>query len=365
MVHADRAITCGPPGFSRRSFMGLMGAAGTTALTSAALVRQAAAEALTNPTPSFIDVHHHFVAPAYLDAMRQHYPQDGSVNMNWTPEKSLAEMDSNGVAAAVVSVTQPGIWYGDAEAARSLARKCNEYAAQMVRDHPKRFGFFAVVPLPDTEGSLREIEYALDVLKADGIGLLSSYGDTWLGDPAHAAVFDELNRRKAVVYTHPNVPNCCKNLNANIPVGSVEIPQDTARTIVSLLFSGTFVRCREIRFIFSHGGGTLPSIAGRIAGGPGANAKAESTAPNGIEYEFRRLYYDTASAANRPAMAALTSLVSISQVLFGTDYPFVPSIARTTDGLKTIGFSAADLQAIGRENALALLPRVKAALANA
>ena len=363
MVHADRAITCGPPGFSRRGFLGLMGAAGATAFTSAALVRRAVAEALTNPTPSFIDVHHHFVAPAYLDAMRQHFPQDGSVTMNWTPEKSLAEMDANGVATAIVSVTQPGIWYGDAEAARSLARRCNEYAAQMVRDRPKRFGFFAVIPLPDTEGSLREIEYALDVLKADGIGLLSSYGDTWLGDSSHAAVFDELNRRKAVVYTHPNVPNCCKNLNANIPVGSVEIPQDTARTIVSLLFSGTFVRCRDIRFIFSHAGGTLPMIAGRVAGAPGLDPKA--FAPNGVESEFRRLFYDTASAANRPAMAALTSLVPISQVLFGTDYPFVPSIARTVDGLKTIGFSSAELEAIGRENALTLLPRVKAVAAGA
>jgi len=331
---------------------------GTAALASAALLRKAMAEAPANAPPSLIDVHHHFVAPAYLDAMRQHYPQDGSVHMNWTPEKSLAEMDANGVATAIVSVTQPGIWYGDAEPARALARKCNEYAAQMVRDRPKRFGFFAAIPLPDTEGSLREIEYALDVLKADGIGLLSSYGDTWLGDPAHAAVFDELNRRKAVVYTHPNVPNCCKNLNANIPVGSVEIPQDTARTIVSLLFSGTFVRCRDIRFIFSHGGGTLPSIAGRVAGAPGLDA--QKIAPDGIQKEFGRLYYDTASAANRPAMAALTALVPISQVLFGTDYPFVPSIARTADGLKTVGFSPAQLQAIGWENALTLLPRVKA-----
>jgi predicted TIM-barrel fold metal-dependent hydrolase len=338
-----------------------MGAVSTAALLSAMPARKLAAEAITNPTKSLIDVHHHFVAPAYLDAMRQHFPEDGSVRMNWTPEKSLAEMDANGVATAIVSVTQPGIWYGDNAAARVLARKCNEYAAQMVRDRPDRFGFFAVIPLPDAEGSLREIEYALDVLKADGIGLLSSYGDTWLGDPAHAAVFDELNRRKAVVYTHPNVPNCCKNLNANIPAGSVEIPQDTARTIVSLLFSGTFVRCRDIRFIFSHGGGTLPMIAGRVAGAPGQDPKAAAIAPNGIENEFRRLFYDTASVANRPAMAALTSLVPISQVLFGTDYPFVPSIARTTEGLKTIGFSPADMQAIGRDNALTLLPRVKAA----
>jgi len=137
------------------------------------------------------------------------------------------------------------------------------------------------------------------------------------------------------------------------------------RTVVSLLLSGTCVRCREIRFIFSHPGGTLPMLAGRIAAAPGMDRQAQSTAPKRIEYEFRRLYYDTARAANRPVMAALTSLVPISQVLFGTDYPFVHSIARTLEGLKTVGFSEAELQAIERDNALALLPRFKAAVAAA
>jgi len=206
---------------------------------------------------------------------------------------------------------------------------------------------------------LKEVAYALDVLKADGIGLLSSYGDKWLGDPAYAPVFDELNRRKAVVYTHPNVPSCCKDLMPNIPGAIIEIPHDTTRTVVSLLYSGTFVRCRDIRFIFSHAGGTIPMLAGRIAGAPLPEEFKKARAPLGIEYELKRLYYDTASSANRPAMAALTSLVPISQILFGTDYPFVSSIGITVNGIKNVGFSAADLQAVGRDNALALLPQFR------
>jgi predicted TIM-barrel fold metal-dependent hydrolase len=353
--------SCAP---SRRQFLSALATVGAGTLIGAVSARDLAAEAPAVEKPHLIDVHHHFLAPAYLDALRAHSIPDPGLRMNWTPEKSIAEMDANGVATAIVSVTQPGIWYGDAQAARRLARTCNEYAAQMVRDYPGRFGFFAVVPLPDTEGTLQEVVYALDVLKADGIGLLSSYGDKWLGDPGFAPVFDELNRRKVVVYTHPNMPNCCKDLIPNLPGAIVEIPQDTTRAVVSLLFSGTFVRCRDIRFIFSHAGGTLPMLAGRIAGAPLPEEYMRKGAPLGIEYEFKRLYYDTASSANRPSMAALTSLVPISQILFGTDYPFVPSIGSPANGIKNVGFSAEDLRAVGRDNALALLPRIRAQAKN-
>src|SRR5207302_9581028 len=106
----------------------------------------------------------------------------------------------NGVATSVVSISIPGIWFGGAQAARTSARKCNEYAAHLVQDHPGRFAFFASAPLPDTEGSLQEIAYALDVLKASGFIFMTNYADKWPGDPAYALVFEELNRLKSCVF---------------------------------------------------------------------------------------------------------------------------------------------------------------------
>ena len=152
--------------------------------------------------PPLIDVHHHIVPPFYLAENRERIAgsRGGQISaawLDWEPRKALDAMDQHGVATAVLSLSTPGVWFGDAEAARRTARQCNDYAADLARSHPRRFGLFSVLPLPDTDGSLREIEYALDVLKADGVGLLTSYGDKWLGDAAYQPVFEELNRRKA------------------------------------------------------------------------------------------------------------------------------------------------------------------------
>jgi hypothetical protein len=177
---------------------------------------------------SFIDVHHHFVPPAYLAENRDRV---SPAALQWEPQKTLDAMYAQGVAIAVLSLPLPGVWFGDPQSARRMSRLCNEYAADLVRSHPGRFGLFPVVPLPDTEGSLREIEYALDVLKADGIGLLTSYGDSsgskWLGNPAFQPVFEELNRRKAVAFIHPTVPGCCQKLLPDVSPLVAEIPQDT------------------------------------------------------------------------------------------------------------------------------------------
>ncbi len=278
--------------------------------------------------------------------------------LKWTPDNSLFEMDQNGVATAIVSISTPGIWFENVMAARTLARQCNEYSARLVSDHPERFGFFAAVPLPDTEGSLREIAYALDVLKADGIGLMTSYGDKWPGDPAYVHVFEELNRRKTVVYVHPTAPNCCRDLVPHVPYVMTELPHDTTRAVTSLLFSGSFARFRDIRFIFSHAGGTLPMVAGRIARQGSAVKELSEKVPNGVEYELKRLYYEIAGSANRPAMSALMNLVPMTQIMFGSDYPWGRTSANA-DGLNNLGLADADLRAIERQNAVALFPRLK------
>jgi predicted TIM-barrel fold metal-dependent hydrolase len=313
--------------------------------------------------PGIIDLHRHFFPPDWIRALENIQPRDQSITAiigkasEWTPEKALADMDKNGVATGIVSITTPGIWSRDIEAARVLARKSNDYAAELVKDNPGRFGFFAAVPLPDTEGTLREIAYALDTLKADGIGLMTSYGDKWLGDIAYARVFDELNRRKAVLYIHPTAADCCRDLMPDVPAPLIEFPHDTTRAITSLLYSGTFARCRDIRFIFSHAGGTIPMLAGRIAQ-LGTLFGNDKKIPNGVEHELKWIYYEIANSANRSAMSALMNLVPASQILFGSDSPFVPT-AVTAGGLTDLGLSADDLQAIRRGNAVRLFPRLK------
>jgi len=308
--------------------------------------------------PAIIDVHHHLAPPAYVAELARRKLNE-PVLERWTPAKSIEEMDQAGIATSITSITNPGVWFGEDAAAVVLARACNDYAARLVADHPARFGMFAILPLPDVEGSLREIEYGLDVLKADGVCLMTSYGDKWLGDKAFAPVMDELNRRKAVVYTHPNLPDCCRNLIAEVPRAVIEFQTDTSRTIASLLFSGTAARCPDIRFIFSHGGGTMPYLIERFVRLPQTNKNAAAAVPDGVATMLGRFYYDVAQVSNAAAMAALTKVVPKTQIVFGTDYPF-RTAAEHLRGLKASGFSADDLRMIESENVLALIPRLRA-----
>ena len=217
---------------------------------------------------------------------------------------------------------------------------------------------FAALPLPDVEGSLREIEYAFEVLEADGIGLMTSVGDKWLGDRDFAPVMDELNRREAVVYVHPTCPRCCRGLIAEVLDHLIEFATDTTRTIASLMLTGTAHRCSDIRFIFAHAGGTIPFITERMTWWAGVNKDLVAQMPWGPLHELRRFFYDTAFSANRHAMSSLLELVSVSQVLYGTDYPFRTCLENVA-GLQSCGLSAQDLHAIERDNAVRVMPQLE------
>ena len=344
---------------SRRNFMlGMAGAAAMTAVDLGA-PESARAQATEPAKPHRIDVHHHLSPPTYIAASSSSNFGDPLMK-NWTPEKSLGDMDKAGVATAMLSVTTPGINFTSGEAARKLVRECNEYAAKLRADHPGRFGSFALIPLADVEGSLREIEYALDTLKADGIGLMTSYGDKWLGDPLFLPVMEELNRRKAIVYTHPTAANCCVNLVRTQPPVMIEFGTDTTWTIADVIFSGNAQKFRDIKWIFSHAGGTMPFLIERLVRHPLLDPKVKPTVPEGTLAELRRFYYDTAQTSNKAAMSALSAIIPVSQIVFGTDYPYRTSIDHVK-GLKDAGvFSDAEIMEIERGNALKLLPRLAA-----
>ena len=305
-----------------------------------------------------IDMHHHFAPPAWIAEVKGR-PLLQPANTRWTAEQSIEDMDRGGVAAAVVSITNPGIWFGDEAQTRRLARACNDYGATLVRDHPKRFGLFAVLPLPNVDATLAEIAHAYDQLHADGVGVLTSYGDTWLGHRSFRPVMEELNRRRALVAVHPTAANCCRNLDyaPGVGPGSIEYGTDTTRAIMGVAFSGDAARFPDIRFIWSHAGGTVPFLAGRIEGA--ANG-AKDALPQGFAHELKRFYYDLAGAANRGAVASLLQLVPATQILFGTDFPPGGTSAAVAKSLSDMGlFSDADLRAIDRDNAVRLLPRFK------
>lgn len=308
-------------------------------------------------TPHRIDVHHHFAPPEWIShVLGRELLQ--KANTEWTPARSIADMDEAGVATAVVSITNPGLYFGDHAKTRDVARACNEYGAKLVQERPNRFGLFAALPMPDVEASLREIAYACDTLKADGLHLFTSYGDIWLGNEKFEPVMAELNRRKAVVHVHPTAANCCRNLIPDVPAGVMEYGTDTTRAMLGVLFSGQAVRYPDIQIIWSHAGGTAPFLAGRIEGSL-RNLKDRATRlPKGAIAEMRRFHYDLAGAANTGAVASLMQLVAASQVLFGTDFPPAgPSLA-TVEAIANLGFAAAEQAAIDRGNAMRLLPRL-------
>jgi predicted TIM-barrel fold metal-dependent hydrolase len=330
---------------------------GLAALGAGLALPRGPARSADDPPPRRVDVHHHFFPPGYLDHVEEVVGNKPSPLMTgWSAAQVLEHMDKTGVATAIASISPWGPHFKDAAQARQLARLCNDYAAQMSRDHPGRFGLFAAMPLPDVDGALSEVAYALDTLKADGVGLMTSYGDKWPGDPVFAPLFEELDRRKAVVYFHPNTPSCCGSLVPGAQPSMLEWPYDTGRAVVSLLLGGALAKYQNIDWIFSHAGGPVPALAGRIVNMTRNRNDLAKIAPQGVMRELTRLYYDTANATFAPTMAALLKFVPISQVLFGSDYPYY-SLEENVAGLAEIALSPAERQAIDRGNAARLMPR--------
>lgn len=342
---------------SRRDFIGALATLGATALFAQA------------NGPWRIDVHHHFLTKNYMDFMAKHGLSIGFGK--WDLQSDLDDMDAGGTQTAMLSVTNPGFGEGHIDETRAAVRQANEDAAKLRSDHPGRFGNFAAIPLSDTDGSLQEIEYALDMLKAEGIGIFTSYGDKWLGHASFAPIYEELNRRKAVVYVHPAFPTCCVKIASETDIinegATVEFGTDTTRAIADLVFSGTTIKYPDMRWIFSHAGGTMPFLVERFLTGttgeivPGVETKgmgyaAPKNLPNGVLPELRKMHYDTAQSSNPIAMSALKTLVPISQILFGTDvwYRTTVETVKNLTGCKV--FNAQELQAIGRGNAERLMP---------
>lgn len=305
--------------------------------------------------PHRIDVHHHVTPPSLLGE-KIRAGAGGGPTYAWTIDKTLADMEAGGVRTTIISLPHPVAVWPDPKNTRGLTREWNEYVAGLARDYPGRFGQFAVLPILDIEGSLIEIEYALDVLKADGINLMTNIGDKWLGDPYYDPIFAELNRRKAVVYTHPDAPDCTRGVLPGLRDSVIEFGTDTTRAIARLLFSGAAARYPEISWIFSHAGGTAPFLTERLIRFAATEKGMAAQVPAGVLHYLQRFYYDTAQAAHPWALASLMRLVAVSQVVFGTDFPW-RTAAETAQGLKDFGFSAADLRAIDCGNAERLLPR--------
>jgi predicted TIM-barrel fold metal-dependent hydrolase len=349
--HCDGLAAVSPS--TRREFLKTVAAAGAGA---GIMVRTWNAFGAQKTRPASrkagrIDVHHHMEPPFYV-ALR-------GGRSSWTPPQSVEEMDKYGIATALVSTRLPivndPLTNGSADSP-GVARRIIEYAAEMMRDHRGRFGLFAALPWPNQDGTLREIAYAFDTLKADGIGLWTSYDDKWLGDPAFAPGYEELNRRNAVVYVHPTTAKCCRGLIPGVGDGMLEVDFDTARAVASLLANGIVSRFPNIRFIFSHSGGTLPVLSGRIADSFPKDRAA--LLPKGLPFELKKLYYEVAHATYAPPLSALMKLAPTSQILFGTDWPAQP-MERTIGPLSQAGLSAHTLHAINRGNSERLFPRLK------
>lgn len=319
-----------------------------------------------------IDTHQHPVPDHYKRAMAAVGIMGSGENPwpEWSVEKQLELMDETGMVAVVNSIASPGAYFGDVEMAIRIARECNEGSARLIADRPHRFGAFALLPLPDVAGAIREVEYALDTLKLEGICLLSHHGPRHLGHPDEDELYAELDRRKAVVFIHP-LRNQAQNMPAySYPAGYTELVLDTTRAIHNLLWNGTFGKFPNIKWIMPHGGGTVPFLAYRLSA-MDHNPKVNKHLIGGtVAGTLRGLYYDVAEINDPAPLKCLMEIADPSKILFGTDFPFsrhrnpVQDVRDTLAGFDAYdGWNAKTRRDIEYNNALRILPRLAQAIA--
>jgi 6-methylsalicylate decarboxylase len=271
--------------------------------------------------PGRIDVHTHFLPEQYRAALVRH-GQDtiaGAQVPDWSPQLHAEFMTAWGIEMSLVSISDPGVHFGDAGEARELARLVNEEGAALIRSDPDRWGALASLPLPDMDESLAELAHALDVLELDGVTLLSSADGTYLGDPAWTDLYEELDRRSALVFVHPAVPR--ERPGLVYPPFLFEFTFDTTRAFVNLMYLGVFKNFPNIRWLFAHAGGTLPYLSFRMSLGA-FNELVAGNVPDGPPSYYARAFYDTALSYAPSAIASLREVAALDQIAFGSDWPF-------------------------------------------
>lgn len=337
-----------------------------SAILSAAALESAPATA--RPTSrSRIDVHAHYLPAGYRRAAAAagHEHPDGMPGLpNWDTSVALAMMDGLDIRTALLSISSPGVHFGDDAAARKLAREVNDEGARAVSDHPGRFGLFAALPLPDIDGALAEAAYAFDVLGADGVAVETNHHGLYMGDRRLDPLFAELDRRRAVVFMHPTSPTCpcCQALSLGYPRPMIEFMFETTRAVTNMLLAGTFDRFPNIRLIVPHAGAAVPVLADRIAGLSPAIGLAEPVDPDRLFATLRGFYYDLAGFPLPRLAPALLQIADPGRILYGSDWPFtpLPIVARLAAELdRTSLFDEDALNKVLRENALTLFPRLR------
>jgi 6-methylsalicylate decarboxylase len=308
-----------------------------------------------------IDTHHHILPDFFWQATENaNAPVGGLAPLQWSKDVSISFLDDAGIDAAIVSLSTPGVHTGDSAKARTLARRCNEFSAELVRSRPDRFGGFACLPLPDIDASLEEVFYALDVLGLDGFVLFTNSIGVYLGDPSLEPVFAELERRKAVVYVHPNPSPDAVAHSLGLPDNLLDFPTDTNRAVAQMHYTNRFARTPNVKYIFSHAGGSIPFLSARftIIDEMGF---VPGEAERGTAAEMlRRIYWDTALAASDPVLHMLRDVAGINQVLYGTDFPYLRRDLAISSKQKIVQSSElndSERRAILGSNALRLFPR--------